>query len=206
MLKLKKRGNVWYAAGEIKGRLYRLSTGIPVGTRAQKEAAERRVGEIDLSIRSGEFGWSKHVPTFGDWWTLYEKTYSSQKSAPERDRQVMKHALLFFGATTRLDEIKKTDCLRYMNKRRQDPQANPGRKTPGRIAEDTVQRERSFLQGLWNQAIEDSHEIENPWKGIERQQYSVRERLLTEPEQVRLLSRLSPRFQRFVLSRRVPRH
>lgn len=199
MLKVKKRGRVWYAVGEIKGRLYRLSTGIPVGTRAQKESAERRAAELDLQIRSGAFGWSKNVPTLGSWWSTYEKVYSSQKSAPERDRQIMAHALPFFGAATPLDEIKKTDCLRYLNKRRQDPQANPKRKTPGRITEDTVQRERSFLQAVWQQAIEDGHEIENPWKGIERKAYSVRERLLTDDEQVRLLSRLSPRFQRFVL-------
>jgi integrase len=194
-----KRGGVWYFKKKILGELYRLSTGFPVATQRTKDAAAHRASELETEIRSGKHGWTKTVPTLGGWWTLYEKTYSSQKAAPERDRQIMAHALPFFGPSTPLDQIKKTDCLRYLNKRRGDVQANPKRKTPGKISEDTVQRERSFLQALWQQAIEDGHEITNPWKGIERKAYTVRERLLTDDEQKNLLARLSPRFQRFVL-------
>lgn len=196
---LVKRGNIWYLRTKIKGKPYMLTTGFPVSTKKTKEAAERRAADLIVEIRSGELGWKSTVPTLKAWWLTYQKTYSSQKSAPERDDQVMAHALPFFGGDVSLDKVKKSDCMGYLNKRRGDVQANPGRKTPGTISEDTVQRERSFLQALWNQAIEDGHEITNPWKGIERKQYSVRDRLLTADEQTKLLAVLSIRFQRFLL-------
>jgi integrase len=196
---LKQRGGVWWFVKKIKGHRYRKSTEIPIGTKAQREAAERRASEIELQIRSGEFGWTKDVPTLGEWWATYEETYTSRKGAPERDRQVMTHALAFFGADRPIDEIKKSDCLKYLAARRVATQANPGRKTPGTISENTVQRERSFLQALWNQAIEDGHEMKNPWKGIERRPYDVRDRVLLDEEQTRLLAVLSPKFQRFLL-------
>jgi integrase/recombinase XerD len=201
VLKLKKRGNMWYAVGKIKGYRYRVSTEIPVGTKAHKEAAQRRVGEIDVEIRSGKHGWTKDIPTFKAWWETYKRDHLPLKSARTRTRDIgtmSLHALPFFGHM-RLDTIKKTDCLRYLNTRRQATQANPLRKTPGTIAEGTVQRERAFLQAFFQQAIEDGHIDKNPWRGIERVEYEVRDRVLTDAEQVQLLSGLSPRFQRFVL-------
>jgi integrase len=99
----------------------------------------------------------------------------------------------------RLDEVKKSDCERYLNARRSDVNANPMRRSPSRLAEGTIQRERSFLGALFQQAVEDGLIDRNPWRGVERKPYAVRDRVVTESEQAELLTRLSPRFQRFVL-------
>jgi hypothetical protein len=136
-LHLKQRGSMWYAWGKIRGKRYRISTEIPVGTRAQRELAARRVSEIDLDIRSENHGYTKDVPTFADFWETYQKTHALQKGAGTqvRDEGTMRlHALPFFGEK-RLDVIKKSDCLRYLTLRRQGVQAHPGRKTPGTIRE-----------------------------------------------------------------------
>jgi integrase len=196
---IKKRNGRWIFVQKIGGKLHRVSTGYPVATKASKEAAARRATEIELDIRARVHGWTKDVPMVERYWTAtYRPTYTLQKRAPQRDDQVMAHALPFFGSL-RLDAVKKSDCERYLNQRRAAVSANPRRKTPGRIAEGTVQRERSFLHALFQQAVEDQLIERNPWRGVERQGYAVRERLLTEAEQAELLRRLSPRFQRFVL-------
>jgi integrase len=202
---LKGRGGVWYLVKKIgknrkgKPKLWRVSTGFPVATKATKEAAMRRATEIELEIRSGVRGWTKVVPTVREYWTkTYRPTYTLRKRAPQRDDQVMAHALPVFG-DQRLDEVRKSDCERYLNMRRSSVSANPHRKTPGMIAEGTVQRERSFLQALFQQAVDDEVIDRNPWKKVERQEYAVRDRVLSTTEQAELLRRLSPRFQRFVL-------
>jgi integrase/recombinase XerD len=170
-----------------------------VSTKTSKESAKRRATEIELEIRSGVHGWSKDVPTVSTYWLkTYRPTYTLRKRAPERDDQVMAHALPVFG-NMRLDEIKKSDCERYLNARRQSVSANPRRKTPKRVAEDTVQRERSFLHALFQQAMEDELIDRNPWRKVERSEYVARHRVLTVENQVELLRRLSARFQRFVL-------
>lgn len=198
-MQLVLRNGVYYAKGKIAGKLYRESTGFREGGRKALDNARRRMVEIENAIRAGEHGWTKSVITLGDWWTRYYATYSTQKSHPERDEQMMAHAMPFFGATTPLDKIKKSECLGYLNHRRGMVAANPLRKTPKLIAEGTVSRERSFLQAVFQQAVEDEHIERNPWKGIPRTEYEVRDRVLSDSEQIELLSRLSPRFQRFVL-------
>lgn len=206
---IKKRGGKWYFVmkigstinrrGQRRPKLWRKSTGFPVATKATKVSAARRATEIENEIRAGKHGWVKDVPTVQTYWTrTYQPTYSARKRAPQRDEQVMAHALPAFGSVT-LDQVTKSDCERYLNMRRAAPSANPTRKTPGRIAEGTVQRERSFLHALFQQAVEDGHIDKNPWRKIERVAYEVRDRLVTEVEQAELLRRLSPRFQRFVL-------
>jgi integrase len=110
----------------------------------------------------------------------------------------MAHALPMFGHMP-LEEIKKSDCERYLNARRQGVSANPRRKTPKRIAGGTVQRERSVLHALFQQAVEDELIDRNPWRKIERSEYVARHRVLVVEKQAELLSRLSARFQRFVV-------
>lgn len=193
------RNGTWYLRRYVAGKQRRVSTGYPVATKATKEAAARRATEIELEIRAGTHGWTKDVPTIDTYWSkTYRPTYTVRKGAPERDDQVMAHALPVFGLK-RLDEVRKSDCERYLNLRRSAVNANPRRKTPGRLAEGTIQRERSFLGALFQQAVEDGFIDRNPWRGVERKPYAVRDRVLRESEQAELLSRLSPRFQRFVL-------
>jgi integrase len=199
MATIKKRGRVWYFVGKIGGKLHRVATGYPVATKATKEAASRRATEIELAIRARVHGWTKDIPTVAQYWSkTYRPTYTVRKRAPQRDDQVMAHALPVLGSF-QLDEVKKSDCERYLNQRRTAASANPRRKTPGCIAEGTVQRERSFLHALFQQAVEDGVLDRNPWRKVERRDYAVRDRVLTEAEQIHLLARLSPRFQRFVL-------
>lgn len=198
-MRLKVRNGIWYVVGKIKRRRYRLSTGFPVRDKQTKTAALRRAAELELEIRSGRYGWKPTVPTVKVYWTkTYRPTYTIQKRAPQRDDQVMMHFLPALGDRP-LDQIRKSDCEGYLNRRRKATSANPRRKTPGTIAEGTVQRERSFLHAFFQQAVEDELIDKNPWRGVERKDYAVRDRVLTAAEQAELLRRLSPRFQRFVL-------
>lgn len=187
-------GGIWHFRKEVNGKDIRRSTGF-----RDRRAAERRAAELELELLAGAAGWTKPVlPTFADWWAVYQRTYSAQKRAPHRDRQLMMHALPVFGRR-RLDEITKSDCLQYLAMRRASSTRNPAHKTSHLVREGTIQRERSFLQAVFTRAIEEGYNIRNPWVGIERKPYQVRDRVLTESEQTKLLTVLRPRFQRFVL-------
>lgn len=193
------RDGIWYFRKKIGGRRRRISTEFPVSTKATKESAKRRAAEIENEIRSGVHGWTKFVPTVKEFWLkVYRPTYTEAKRAPERDDQVMAHALEHFGAKT-LDAVKKSDCDHYLKLRRRAVSANPTHHRHKRIAEGTVQRERSFLHAFFQQAVEDEIIDRNPWHKIERKDYVARHRLLSVPNQVELLRRLSPNFQRFTL-------
>lgn len=199
-MQLVLRGGVYYAKGMVHGKLYRVSTGFREGGRKAQDSARRRLIEIENEIRGGALGWAeKKVISLNDWWKVYYSTHSSQKRCPARDSQIMCHALSYFGESRALDAIKKADCIGYLNHRRESVAANPLRKTPGRISEGTVLREHAFLAAVFQQAVENDHITKNPWRGIERGQYAVRDRVLTDAEQVELLSRLSPRYQRWLL-------
>ena len=86
------------------------------------------------------------------------------KACPRRDEDMVAHFLPHFGAK-RLDEITKSDMVRYLNFRRMQKSACPGHKTPKQISEATVQRERALLQAIFERAIEDGHEFKNPFRG-----------------------------------------
>lgn len=192
------RYGIWYLRKKIGGKRRRISTGFPVGTKQSKESAKRRAAEIETEIRSGVHGWTKETPTVKTYWLkTYRPTYTEQKAAPQRDDQVMAHALPIFGDTP-LHQVKKSDCERYLAVRRKSLRANPQHTHPKKISEGTVQRERSFLHAFFQQAVDDEIIDRNPWKKIERKPYSVRHRILTEANQGKLLRALSPRFQRFV--------
>jgi hypothetical protein len=135
---LKKRGGIWYFRKQINGRLYRESTGF-----ADKKAAERCATEIELDIRAGIHGWKNTIPSFAEWWVVYRETYTPLKSARNRDAQIVAHFLPHFGAK-RLDEITKSDIVRYLNFRRSQMTGNPGHKKPRRISgEHRTPRARS---------------------------------------------------------------
>jgi integrase len=194
---LKERNGFWHWEKKIKGERFRESTGFPVRGRAERLAAERKAAELELAVRSEKAGWVEaEVPTVQEWWERYQQTHTLQKRAPERDSQMVRPFLGRFGSWP-LDAVKQSDCLMYLNQRRAAFTDHQRRKTPVLLSEGTVQRERSFLQALWNAAIEDGHDMKNPWKGIERKPYEVRDRVLTEEEEGLLMAKLSLRFQRF---------
>ena len=156
---LVKRVGIWYFVKRINGRRHRVSTGF-----RDPKSAERRASEIEYDIRAGILGWRSTVPTFADWWKIYQKAYTAMKACPSRDEDMVAHFLPHFGAK-RLDEITKSDMVRYLNFRRMQKSACPGHKTPKQISEATVQRERALLQAIFKRAIEDGHEFKNPFRG-----------------------------------------
>ena len=189
---LRKRGGVWYFRKMINGRLFRESTGF-----ADKKAAERRANEIELDIRAGVHGWKSTIPSFAEWWAVYRKTYTPLKSARNRDAQIVAHFLPHFGAKG-LDEITKSDIVRYLNLRRTQMTGNPGHHKRRLVSESTVRRERGLLQSIFERAIDEGHDIRNPFRGIKRGKDKPRTRVLSLDEETKLLDSLHPRFQRFV--------
>ncbi len=65
-----------------------------------------------------------------------------------------------------LDEITKSDIVRYLNHRRTQMTGNPGHKKRRPISESTVRRERGLLQAIFERAIEDGYDFRNPFRGI----------------------------------------
>jgi len=189
---LTKRGDTWYFVKRIKSQRFRVSTGF-----ADKKSAERRAVEIEHDIRSGILGWKSTIPSFAEWWTVYHATYSPTKSSKNRDAQIVAHFLPLLGAK-RLDTITKSDVVRYMNIRRTQLTASPRHKQRRRVSESTVRRERGLLQAIFERAIEEGHEIRNPFRGIKRGKDKARTRVLTLDEETKLMGALHPRFQRFV--------
>jgi integrase len=120
------------------------------------------------------------------------------KGTQQRDRGTIAHLLAFGFGNRRLDQIKRSDCEGYVNARRAAFVANPGRKTRKLVSEGTVMRELRFLHAVFQRAVDDDLIERNPWKGIKRTRDQVRERLLTEADEAKLLAQLSPRFSRFV--------
>jgi excisionase family DNA binding protein len=165
--------------------------------RRHRKAAERRANEIELDIRAGIHGWKSTVPSFAEWWGVYRKTYTPLKSARNRDAQIVAHFLPHFGAK-RLDEITKSDIVRYLNLRRTQVTGNLGHKNRRLISESTVRRERGLLQSIFERAIDEGYDIRNPFRGIKRGKDKPRTRVLTLDEEAKLLDVLHPRFQRFV--------
>jgi excisionase family DNA binding protein len=88
-------------------------------------------------------------------------------------RQFLPH----FGARM-LDEITKSDIVRYLNLRRTQMTGNPGHKNCHLVSESTVRRERGLLQSIFERAIDESYDIRNPFRGIKRGKDEPRTRVL----------------------------
>jgi integrase len=110
---------------------------------------------------------------------------------------IVAHFLPQFGARP-LDEITKSDLVRYLSFRRAQMTASPGHKKRRQISESTVRRERSLLQAIFERAIEEGHDFRNPFRGIKRGKDKPRTRVLSLDEETKLMDALHPRFQRFV--------
>ena len=135
---LRKRGGIWY----FRKRSTVSCSASPPGsrTRSPPNGARR---EIEHDIRAGIHGWKSTIPSFAEWWAVYRKTYTPLKSARNRDAQIVAHFLPHFGAK-RLDEITKSDIVRYLNLRRTQMTGNPGHKNRRLVSESTVRRERGL--------------------------------------------------------------
>lgn len=87
---------------------------------------------------------------------------------------------------------------RYLNLRRTQMTGNPGHKNRRLVSESTVRRERGLLQSIFEPAIDEGHDIRNPFRGIKRGKDKPRTRVPTLDEETKLLDALHPRFERFV--------
>lgn len=189
---LMKRGDLWYFKKMINGQRFVVSSGF-----ADRKSAERRASDIEHDICAGILGWKSNIPSFAEWWAIYKKTYTPMKSSRNRDVSIVAHFLPHFGARP-LDEITKSDIVRYLNCRRAQMTASPGHKKRRQISESTVRRERSLLQAIFERAIEEGRDFRNPFRGIKRGKGKPRTRVLSLDEEAKLLDALHPRFQRFV--------
>jgi hypothetical protein len=126
---LMKRGDTWYFKKMINGQRFVVSTGF-----ADRKSAERRASEIEHDIRAGILGWKNNIPSFAEWWAIYKKTYTPMKSARNRDESIVAHFLPHFGARP-LDEIRKSDMIRYLTFRRAQTTGCPGHKKRRQISE-----------------------------------------------------------------------
>ena len=103
----------------------------------------------------------------------------------------------FFGATP-LDQISRSDCESYVNRRRRGGNANPTYKAATRpLADGTITREVSFLQAMFQAAVDDSLLETNPCRKVKRERYKSRERVITAAEQIAIEAKLPVRFLRF---------
>jgi integrase len=115
----------------------------------------------------------------------------------KRDAQIVAHFLPHFGAR-RLDDITKSDIVRYLNLRRTQMTGNRGHKKRRLVSDSMVGRERGLLQSIFERAIDEGHDIRNPFRGIKRGKDKPRTRVLMLDEETLLPEALHPRFQRFV--------
>lgn len=178
---LVKRGNIWHFRMQVNGRPILKSTGF-----SDEKSAIRRAAEFKAAILAGKAGWRAPAPTVGEWWAVYQRTYTKRKRDPQRDVSAMA-TFLKRHSTTPLDAITRSDCIAFLNER------------GAMVAQGTVGREMAFLKCFFNRAIDEHHLEQNPWKGVKRPQEVARTRVLTREEQSRLLAVLSPYYQRMVL-------
>lgn len=111
--------------------------------------------------------------------------------------QIVAPFLLHFGGR-RLNDITRSDVVRYLNWHATQVSACPGHKSPRQVSESTLKRERGLLQAIFERAIEDGYELRNPFRGIKRGKDRARTRVMSLDEEAKLLAVLHPRFQRFV--------
>lgn len=200
---LRLENQTYYVRKEIRGIEQKMSTG-----KKDLKSALRRYHEIMQAWNDGESGWGRKVaPTFEEYWNDYRAAYTVRKTplrnSDSRDVKFRDDQLIVgFLATAgrhRLDTITKTMCQTWANARRAQTYTRKKGGPLYQIAESTVTREISFLQAVFQQAIEDGWIEKNPWKNIEREGYATKERVLSLDEQGKLEAQLSPRYQRWLL-------
>ena len=193
---LKRRGSkgIFWTDFKVAKRRIRVSTGF-----TDLRLARQREAELKKEARFARLGWRNAAPAFSEWAKTYETAFTVQKAigTQRRDREILSRARQFFGATA-IDQIARSDCERYVNWRRKSGNANPTYKARVRpLADGTVTREVSFLQAMFQAALDDGLLETNPWRKVKRERYKSRERVITPEEQLAIEAALSARFLRF---------
>jgi integrase len=176
-----QRGGVWYVRARVRGKDTWRST-------KQKDLrAAKRVGRGILT--SLETSPSTSRPTVAQWWQTYSSIYLPRR-APNTRRIYAKMAEWFLLprlGSLKLDEVPKSACVRMVN--------DLGRK----YAPATVALAQSVGRALFQQAVEEGLLSVNPWKGIEKPQARVRERVLSPEEQEKLSAALGEEDRQWLL-------
>lgn len=192
----KKRGNFWidyYAAG----RRHREKVG-PSRTLAKKALRKRQV-----EIAEGKFldvKREERIP-FKDFAQEYLEKYSkpNKRSWASTDVIYIKHFTAFFGTKT-LHEITPHDIERYKSLRLGSVNATPKLKNPRKISHSTVNREMSWLRGLFNRAIDWGKVEHNPLKKVKFfKENNQRVRYLEKEDITKLLTHCDDRLRAVVI-------
>jgi integrase/recombinase XerD len=193
---LKRRGSkgIFWTDFKVAKRRIRVSTGF-----TDLKLARQREAELKNEARFARLGWRKAAPAFSEWAKTYESAFTVQKAqgTQRRDREILARAREFFG-TTPVDQIARSDCEGYVNWRRKTGNSNPTYKATLRpLADGTITREVSFLQAMFQAAMDDALLETNPWRKVKRERYTSRERVISATEQVAVEAQLPVRFLRF---------
>jgi hypothetical protein len=122
------------------------------------ELAERLLAAIGTVERLGA-SLSKRVEVDGA-----ELRHVAHGWRADAERRLDAHFLPHFAARP-LDEITKSDIVRYLNLRRTQMTGSPGHKNRRLVSESTVRRERGLLQSIFERAIAEGYDIRNPFRG-----------------------------------------
>lgn len=178
---LLRSNGIYYTRVMINGRDKWRSTG-----HTTLKSAIRKAEEIRVKLRNEEDFEDAEVPTFSAYVTrTYLPTYSVKKKFGWRDEKKLGPALKFFGRKP-LDQVVKSHCVRFLNERLVG--RNPA----------SVQVERNLVQAVFERAVEDGLIERNPWKGVARDKFDPRVRLLTLENEAKLRAVLKPEYQRWL--------
>lgn len=182
MQNLYRRGDFFWVRFSYKGRKLHQSTKETTTTRA-KIRCEELIREFKDQV---EHRGPRRKWTVGEWWERYEKLYTSQKRAGWRDQQCVDPFLAVYERWD-IDDVTRTECINYLHERQAQGLKNP-----------SVNRERGFLQALFERAVEEEVLKANPWKGIPRLEETPRERVLTYDEESELRRHCTPTMDRWL--------
>lgn len=192
-----KGGNFWIDY-YVQGRRKREKIG-PSKSLAQKVLYKRKV-----EIAEGKFLDVKHeerIP-FKDFAQEYLEKYSkpNKRSWASTDVIYIKHFTNFFG-TKALNEITPHDIERYKSLRLGSVNATPRLKNPRKkISPATINREMSWLRGMFNRAIDWGKVEHNPLKKVKFfKENNHRVRYLEKEDITKLLAQCCSRLRAVVI-------
>ena len=176
-----------------RGNSYQIDYFDPNGKRVRKSFDKKKDAEAELGKRVSLIAEKRYLDVKKDYTTTlkelldkYEDNYKDQSSFKTGKSYCLANFKEYFGEDTRLDNIKYVDLETYRNHlKRKLTRHGTKRK------DATVNREMTYLQHIFNKAMEWDMAEENPFKKGQRLQVkenNKRLRFLSEGEIDKLLS------------------
>ena len=201
-MELQVRGSTFIACGVISGRLRRISTGIRVGGREARKAAQARLHAIETELRTAEADKAEAgaeaatgpaYPTFGEWVARYRETYLKDKAATTQRREYfLLIPALEAWADRRLNTLKAIDIKEFLAERKGAPSRSlRGPLKP--ISESTRAREAVVISNILMRARENYDGLP-AIRCLLKHEAVVKERVITPGEQAEMLRRLPKRY------------